>query len=358
MMKRSVLFLSTVVLTSGLSAMAAGKVSQKLPKKATAPVTTTAATPAAPAANTTVVQVTGAIEKAGENLSNSEANFHPALGNSSLDAQLDYQTLNANYRVGDAGNKSKFSEKYEGFLTVARYNRGLQNQWAFQAQVGVGNQTVSHDDLRDAKATGLTDFQFKFQKLQQTGNTQLFYGSEATFSPGDRKWAVAYKGGSSYDGNLYSGGHSFAPFIAAQKDFGTYVAGAKAQYHYFLDRSESYTLPNNFDVNVTRTNGHTLSLSGFYEHPRAKFLLGGKGGLDMVSGSGMDLSAKGAKLSYSTDSYYALNLGVYGRMALDKSVEVIPSLTYRKPLASSGGSMDIQDDSADTNLSVAARWAL
>jgi len=348
-------FASTFVAASFAAPMNANKSALKIQKKSKLESRT-------PAQEAPASQSIAALSQSSallENTALSSYAFQPAAGQSYVMITPKHSSVSTGYKAEGQKNTSNTTAKSN--LLSLQYGRSFSNEWSLKAETAFGDTKTSSEGRQDALNTGLTDLSLTMQKVSPTQNGQLFFGGKINLSLGESKAsyeAANNKKDDSVTGNLYSGGHSFSPFIGLQRQKNNIIYGFKSSLELMLEK-RSTTARKAGDIESSQNGGNIIALEGFFEMPRPQFLLGFKGGLSLVSAidySSTDKSS-GAKFKGSQNAGQIVNLGAYSQVRYNPKVDIIPSLNFNNLMSSTGGNLSLES-SNEVNISVGARIAL
>lgn len=295
----------------------------------------------------------GAVAKAVRNQSESALVFQPNSGEQALEIKPNYSTQSVSTKVGGATRSSAFDSATTS--VSAELKKGFTSNTSGSLRLGLAS--TKQDKVPDA--SGLTDFNFNLQTLKNWRAGQIFYGADLSYSPAESEASYRFETASSKgsrSGNQYSGGAALKPYIGFQKDLGSAVAGVKAQYANFFDRSSNSRAENGDSLSLSTSGGNWLSVEAFREASIQNYWLGAKIGFTMFQGSQVVARGNGTQATLDTGSTDGLSAGVYGQIPL-KTMTLIPALNYSKTLRGTGGSASIEDLESN-ELSVTARMAL
>jgi hypothetical protein len=245
----------------------------------------------------------------------------------------------------------------KGLMAKVRMDKGTQNGWGLSAEAGtpLGQVTESNKGFKEGDLKGLTDISFGARQILPQATGEIFYGGQFALSLGEKVWGTEFE-----SGNLSSGGNVLSGFLGRQAQVNTTtVLGGRVRYDVMFERSESLK-DGNSRVSLSRTGGNVFALEGFSERAVGKYLLGASAGLGLVQAQDLTVRLGSEKVEFTSDSHNTLNLGAYGLFQLKDvpGLEIMPSVSYNKPLSSSGGSLSLEDNSEMTQISVTGRWAL
>lgn len=348
----SKLILMTFVSISFATIGYAQSTSTRLPKKRSRSAVRTPATNYNPAISmkNSVVEVSG-----NANAAKSQYAFQPKEGRVILSVTPEIKVLSEQTNLKAQNLESTVDTRSN--ILMFRAQRGLANNWSWNANMGIGSQESDTEGENTSISKGITDITLGAQQLREIALGQLFYGAKVSLSPGDREESYSYKKGRSGDGNLQSGGTSLIPYAGVQVDRRDYLLGAQAQFEYAFDKSSLQAAANGQKIYITRSNKHFLTLEGFYETSMPQFIFGAKAGIAHALESDITARTTTGKLNAGTDIYEVLNAGVYARIQANKTIDVLPSLSFSKLLGTNGGSYAVEKVDG-INLTVAIRAAL
>lgn len=355
-MNSKILFTTLMALSVSLSAQAQKTTSSK--KRHRVPATAASATtdldsPASVGSSTGTYVVA---ERAESNAALTEYAYQPKQGRTALTATP--QILSQSVSVQPRGGRES-TDDIRTNLVVLRAQRGLANNLSWSAEVGVGSQEASRAGEDSSQSKGLTDLTLGLRQVRDINNAQLFYGADVSLSLAERETSYAYRGGRSSDGNMFSGGHTLAPFVGLQMDRREFLVGGTAQLQYLFDRTETSRASTGERISIDRRGEHVAALAAFIERPMPKILFGAKASLAVATSSDTDARVGSTKLEFSSNSYQILGAGVYAKFSPSstKAIDILPSLSLSKTMGASGGSLSLQE-AQQVSLAVAIRAAL
>ncbi len=293
--------------------------------------------------------------KTSANAAISQYAFQPKEGQVALTVTPEIKNLS----VRSNFKKDRFEETNDtrSNILMLRAQRGLSNNWSWNASMGFGTQESDIERQKTSNSQGLTDIVLGAQKLREIPEGQLFYGGKISLSPSEREESYSFKNGKNGDGNLQTGGTTLSPYVGLQVDRRDYIFGAQAQFDYAFDRSSTRGTASGQKIIITRSNQHVLGLEGFFETPMPQFIFGAKAGIAHALESDTDARLGAQKEILGTDTYQVLNGGIYARIQANKTLEVLPTLSFSKLIGSNGGSLTVEDVNG-ISLGVAIRTAL
>lgn len=342
------------------SAFAVEATTAKLPKKAKKSESIQRQSASTSEAIVGTIETTPKAEVMTKNIALSEFAYQPAVGQSQMTVAPISMTREYSVRENQTP-KSKTDFKDTVSALAVQYQRGFGENSSLRASTTVGDMKTSSKGSEDVLNSGISNIDVTWQQVSGTEASQRFWGLAASISPApfeagyEFKQAGVQKSGT---GNRFTGGHSFMPFIGTQTNRGNVILGGKGSLQVNMERTGT-SKDSTGNVDLSLTGGNVIAVEGFIEVPKKNFLVGFKGGIDLVSSYDMTQIQNATKnrMSFSRDASQYIQFGAYGQYRFNSRVEILPAINVKNLMSSASGSNSLESQN-DLQVGLSARIAL
>ncbi len=286
----------------------------------------------------------------------------PSLGQRSISEKLffiDQNTSRLQITPGVVTTKSTYKSRAATFsreTTTQIFNfafeKGIsESEIALGFSTSFANNKVEqkrNKTTNEFKNSGLGDIQLEIKGISENSKSNLIYGGALTLSPGNAEYAYRTQ-----DGNMYSGGTSFKPFLNYESETSIGSAGLMASYQFWGQR-KTVGRPGDDEI---KSGGNVLAFGAFTEYALTSTRLGLAANYEMTASTDYEITEDFEKFESDGDATQNLTLSAYGRFDLSKTSSIKPEISYDQLLSKNINGVDIdKNESIDTSIALAVNF--